>query len=219
MRSTRSTSFKSRFNNTQQTVVNVDEDDDDFVSPPIEGEGSEPIHINIVGSNKTIEQRKKTSRSEHGKKNVESGKSANNKDKQETITIDSTSVGRMKRKCSARTTPAKDTKKSAEENVKGKKPRSLNELLMESMSGSKRDNEKVEIGVDMEDKENVVKRKKAVNDAHSKKSPKRKKGKIEHENVKIKTVEGNIRNVRKDHQEGYRRLATRMTPRKVSVTT
>ncbi|CAI9287521.1 unnamed protein product [Lactuca saligna] len=75
MRNTRTTSFKSKFTNTKETVLNLDEDDDDFVSPPIEGVGSETNDIKIVGSSKTKKQRKTNSRSEHGKNNVDYGKS------------------------------------------------------------------------------------------------------------------------------------------------
>ncbi|CAI9285458.1 unnamed protein product [Lactuca saligna] len=133
---------------------------ENIISQPTEGVGSEPIHINIVESSKIKEHRNKNFKIRTLKENVESGKPVDNKDKQETIPIDSTGVRRMKRKGSTRTTPIKDNKKLVEASVQWKKPRSLNELLMESMSGSKRDNEKVEIGMDMEDKEDVVKRKK-----------------------------------------------------------
>ena len=126
-----------------------------------------------------------------------------NKNKEETIPSDNTIVGRMKRKGSTRSTPAKDSNKSSEASCERKKPRNLNVLLLGSMSGSNKNNEKENFGVQMEDKENVAKRKKVVNDAHSKKSPKRKKGKIGHENVNIKTKEEKVRKVNKDHPEGY----------------
>ncbi|CAI9299485.1 unnamed protein product [Lactuca saligna] len=42
-------------------------------------------------------------------------------------------------------------------------------------------------------------------------------GKIVHENVNIKTKEEKVRKVSKDHPEGYRRLATRMTPGRISA--
>ncbi|CAI9277192.1 unnamed protein product [Lactuca saligna] len=45
MRSTRTNSFKSKFKNTQETVLNLDEDDDDFIAPPI---GLVVLDINIV---------------------------------------------------------------------------------------------------------------------------------------------------------------------------
>ncbi|CAI9286820.1 unnamed protein product [Lactuca saligna] len=128
MRITRTTSVKSKFKNTQETILNLDKDDDDFVAPPTdnistqptEGVGSEPNDTNIVGSSKTKKQRKTTSRSEHGKNNVDSGKSDVNKDKEDIIPINSTSVGRLKRKGSARNTPVKDNKKSLEASGKGK---------------------------------------------------------------------------------------------------
>ncbi|CAI9288837.1 unnamed protein product [Lactuca saligna] len=125
--------------------------------------------MNTVGSSKTKKQRKKTSKSEHGKNNVECGKT----DKKDTIQIDSTSVRGLKRKGSDRNTPVKDKKKSSDASGESKKPRGLNEIFMERISGSKKNNEKANIGVDMEDKEDVVERKRVVQDAHSKKSPKR----------------------------------------------
>ncbi|CAI9300103.1 unnamed protein product [Lactuca saligna] len=131
---------------------------------------------------------------------------------------DNAVVGRMKKKGFARSTPAKDCNKSSEASGERKKPRSLNVLLLRSMSGSKKNNEKENFGVQMEEKENIVKRKKVVNDAHSKKYTKRKKGKIGHENVNIKTKEQKVRKVSKDHLEGYRTLATRMTPSRISAT-
>ncbi|CAI9281671.1 unnamed protein product [Lactuca saligna] len=80
------------------------------------------------------------------------------------------------------------------------------------MSGSKRKNEKVDIGMDVEDMEDDGNKKKVANEPHSKKYPKRKKGKIEHENVNIKNMEDKVRKLSKEHPEGLRRLATRMTP-------
>ncbi|CAI9290127.1 unnamed protein product [Lactuca saligna] len=156
---------------------------------------------------------KKTSKSEHGKNNVEC---EFNRDIKDTIQIVSTSVRSLKRKNSNRNTPVKDKKKSSDASGERKKPRCLNEIFMERISGSKKNNEKANIGVDMEDKEDVVERKKVVQDAHSKKSPKRKKGKVEHENDKIKTMGGKVRKISKDHPEGYRRLVTRMTPGRIS---
>ncbi|CAI9275078.1 unnamed protein product [Lactuca saligna] len=85
------------------------------------------------------------------------------------------------------------------------------------MSGSKRYNEKVDIGMDMEEKEDVGNRKKAVHEPHSTKSPKRKKGKVEHGNANIKKMEGKVRKVSQEQPVGIRRLATRMTPRRVSA--
>ncbi|CAI9268924.1 unnamed protein product [Lactuca saligna] len=107
-----------------------------------EGVGSEQIDRIIVGSSKTKKQKKKTSRSEHQKNNVDSGESDVNKDKEETKQSDSTVVGMMKRKGSERSTAVKDSKKSSEASGDRKKPRSLNELLMENMSGSKKNSER-----------------------------------------------------------------------------
>ncbi|CAI9289354.1 unnamed protein product [Lactuca saligna] len=125
MRNTKTTSFKSKFKNTQETIFNLDEHVDDFVAPPIEadpvpinvdttsqtnvkrtyhtrstpvkenistqpteGVRSEPNDMNIVGSSKIKKHRKTTSRSEHGKNNVYSGKSEVNKDKEDIIPIE-----------------------------------------------------------------------------------------------------------------------------------
>ncbi|CAI9294531.1 unnamed protein product [Lactuca saligna] len=215
MRSTRTTSFKSKFKNTQETMLNLDEGDDDFIAPPIE---PHPEPVNVDTTRQTNLRRNYRTRSTPMKENISSQPTDVNKDKEETIPSDNTVVGRMKRKGFARSTPVKDSKISSEASGERKKPRSLNELLMESMSRSKKNNEKAKFGVEMEDKENVVKRKKIVNDAHSKKSPKRKKGKIGNENVNTKTMEGKVRKVSKNHPEGYRRLETRMTPGRISAT-
>ncbi|CAI9285194.1 unnamed protein product [Lactuca saligna] len=196
MRNTRTSSFKLKFKNTQETVLNLDEDDDDFVALPIEYEAegvrSEQIDRNIVGSRKTKKQKKKTSRSEHAKNNVESGKSDVNKNKEETIPSDNTFVRRMKRKGFARSAHAKDSNKSSEASGERKKTKKSKCVTFGEYEW-------------------------VVNDAHSKKSPKRKKGKIGHENVNIKTKEEKVRKVSKDHPEGYRRLATRMTPDRISA--
>ncbi|CAI9304485.1 unnamed protein product [Lactuca saligna] len=254
MRNTRTSSFKSKFKNTQATTLNLDEDDDDFVTPQLlnvteadpvpinvdtsiqtkvrrnyrtrstpvkenistqhtEGGGSGQNDMNIVGSSKTKKQKKKTSKVEHGKNNVECDF---NKDKKGTIQIVSTSVRGLKRKGSDRNTPVKDKKKSSDASGERKKSRGLNDIFMERVSGSKKNSENANIGVDMEDMEDVVETKKVVQDAYSKESTKRKKGNLEHENDKKKTMEGKVRKISKEHPEGYRRLATRMTPGSIS---